>query len=119
MPDPKLQAAMEEIKAVLTKHDIAGIILLESQKYAEYYYELSPTWSCAKIEGDQLHIRAKREHFPSDVAQAKCLTETIGMIVGFGDMTARTLDAVTKTIKMIGEHFDVVHQTRAEPPPEK
>lgn len=36
MPDAKLKEAMEEIKAVLTKHDIAAIVLLQSQTHSEF-----------------------------------------------------------------------------------
>ncbi len=48
MPDPKLLAAMEEIKVVLHKHDIAAVVILSSQTHVEYLHEISPSWSCAR-----------------------------------------------------------------------
>ena len=109
---------MAEIKAVLTKYDIAGVILLESPAHSEYFYELSPTWSCAKIEGAQLRVKALRADFQSDEAQVKCLRETIGMLAGFADLSAQSLDALTRVLKMLGEHLNIAHQSRHEPPPE-
>ncbi len=107
---------MEEVKVVLAKHDIAGVVLLASQTHTEYLYEFSTSWSCAKIEGDQLHIKAKREHFPSKEAHVKCVTETVGMLAGFGDVMAQALDAMTRVLRALGQQFEIAHQSRHEPP---
>jgi len=107
---------MEEIKVVLHKHDIAGVILLASPTHTEYLYEFSTTWSCAKLEGPQLRIRAKREDFPTEEAHVKCVTETIGMLAGFGNVMARGLEAMTHVLKALGQQFEIAHEDKHGPP---
>jgi hypothetical protein len=114
MPDPKLKVAMAEVKEVLAKYDIGAIVLLASPTHSEYLYEFSPTWSCAKIEGAQLRVKALRADFPSEEAQVKCLKETIGMLAGFADLSAQSLEALTRVLKMLGEHLNIAHQSKHE-----
>jgi hypothetical protein len=46
---PKLRTAMEEIKAVIKKHDIAGVVVLHTPGYGEHFIKIDPSYSCAKI----------------------------------------------------------------------
>lgn len=46
---PKLRQAMEEIKAVLKKHDIAGVVVLHSPGYGEHYTKLSTSYSAIEL----------------------------------------------------------------------
>lgn len=50
--DPRLKAAMQEIKEVLTKYDIAGHTVLVSPTHSEYNTQF-PTWSLAQWEQDE------------------------------------------------------------------
>ena len=65
---PKLKMAMEEIKAVLKKHDIGAFCVLHTPGHSEYLMEITPSYSCAKIESSgNLRIRAKlNEDFGGD-----------------------------------------------------
>lgn len=42
---PKLRQAMAEIKAVLEKHDIAGLVVLHTPGYGEHLIKLDPSYS--------------------------------------------------------------------------
>ncbi len=56
---PKLKNAMSEIKAILEKHDIAGLIVLHTEGgLSEYLMKIDPGYSVAKFK-DQETIRFK------------------------------------------------------------
>ncbi len=64
---PKLKKAMAAIKDVLEAYDIAGIIVIHTPGHSEYINHISPSYSCAKQEGDNLRIRAKASDYNGDV----------------------------------------------------
>lgn len=114
MPDPTLQQAMEEIKAILRKHDVAAVVLLSSPKHMEFLYGLTPTWSCAKLEphpdgGEAIRIRSSRDEYVSEDAQRQCLEYTIGMFMGFFSLLKQAEDQMLNITALLGQHFDVEH----------
>lgn len=114
MPDPKLKIAAEEIKAVLLKYDCAAIVILCSESHLEYLHHVTPSWSCAKLEGNELRIKAKREDFPTLEAQKKCVTDTIGMVVGFLDAANNTAAQMTEVARLLATQFEFSHFTKHE-----
>lgn len=109
MPDPKLQAAAEEIKDIMKKHDIGGLIVLASPTHLEFLHKFDPSWSCASyevIEGlEGIRIRCKREDFPSVEAQKKSLEDTVGMMMGIGDHCRNVVEAADKMALFIGNQM--------------
>jgi len=64
---PKLKKAMEEIKSIIHKHDIAALVVLHTPGDSEYLNAITPSYSCMKWNGDELRIRAKlKEDFNGD-----------------------------------------------------
>lgn len=114
MPDPILKEAMEEIKAVLAKHDLAAVVLLAGPAHMEWFYELSPTWSCAKLTGDQMRIHALRSEYPTLEAHKKIVTETVGLVFGFVDVCKKATEDMSKVAIMLGHHMDIQHWSRDE-----
>lgn len=114
MPDPKLKIAAEEIKAVLQKHDCAAVVVLASETHLEYLHHVTPSWSCAKLEGNVLRIRAKREDFASVEAHKKCLSDTIGMVVGFLDAANNTAAQMQEVACVIARQIEFSHFTKEE-----
>lgn len=47
---PKLKNAMEEIKQIINKYDIGGLIVLHSPGYGEHYMKLNPSYSALEIK---------------------------------------------------------------------
>lgn len=108
--DPVLKAAMEEIKAVLVKYDIAGVCQLESKTHGEWLNHITPSWSCAFFEDEKqtlLRVRALLKDYPSKEARNEAIRLTTSMILGFKDGSerlARNMEAVAKMIsKIVGE----------------
>lgn len=82
--DPKLKAAMEEIKAVLTKYDIAAVAILQSKTHGEWLNEITPSWSCAKMERDEkgrqgIRFKATLQEYGSKEARNEAIRLTAGM----------------------------------------
>lgn len=107
MSDPILKDAAEEIKAILRKHDIAGVFMLQSKSHAEWVHQISPSWSAAKLEDKDgrtiLRVRCKREDFPSKEAQKECLELTTGMLMAFITFAERLKSDLTPMIMAIGK----------------
>src|SRR5689334_25239828 len=113
MADPKLKAAMEEIKAILRAHDIAAVVTLQSPGSVEYLYELSPSWSCITLEGDgQVRIRAKAKTGPPE--EKERLRVSAGMVIAFADLGWRAWDDFTKLTRVIGQHVEIQNVLRRD-----
>jgi hypothetical protein len=77
---PKLKKAMEEIKAVLNKHDIAASVILHTPGFTEYLNHVDTSYSCVTIEGNKLRIQTKgRSH------QHK--TDSVNMVSHFAEVS--------------------------------
>ena len=88
---PKLKKAMEQIKAILKEHDIAAYVVLHTPGYREYLNHISPSYSCAKFEGDSaVRVRAKLEDYGGDAKiRNQKLTDTVNMVSHFTDALSR------------------------------
>jgi len=62
---PKLKKAMDEIKAVLKKHDIGAIVCLHTPGYIEYLNEVQPSYSAIslKTDGSGYAIKGHSKHY--------------------------------------------------------
>lgn len=83
MPDPRLKEAMEEIKAVIKKYDIAATVHLQSPGYSEFLYELSPTWSAITVEENYLRIKAAAK--TGGPKEQERLRLSVSIVMGFLD----------------------------------
>jgi hypothetical protein len=65
---PKLKIAMEEIKAILDKHDIAAVVVLHEPSFIECLTRINPSYSCASFteKEEGIRVRAKLEDFGGD-----------------------------------------------------
>lgn len=65
--NPKLKEATAEVKAILAKHNIAGMVVLCSGEQSEYLNYIAapdgPSWSCLIWEPEGVRIRAKALRF--------------------------------------------------------
>lgn len=108
-----LKEAAAEIKAVIAKHDLAAMVILQSPSNLEYVNEISPSWSAAKLSADgAFRLRARREEFPSRDAHINCLKETVGMLLSFMRQSERNAANLTEVLGIVGKHLDVAHTER-------
>lgn len=102
--DPKLRAAMAEIKQTLKEFNIAGMITLQSESHTEFALELEPSWSLLRFvrEGKAVHIKIYHSRQPQ-------LNQTCSMIYSFRDLVAMFFSQFDDMAKLIESHSKVVH----------
>jgi hypothetical protein len=112
---PKLKAAMEEIKAIIRKHDVAAFVVLHEPGFSEYFTEISPSYSCAKFEagGSAIRIKAKvEEDFGGHVeAQQAALHHTSNML----HLLGLTGGKIAMNLFEVSEQFDKHTGARHDP----
>jgi hypothetical protein len=104
MPDPKVQAAIDEIEAVLEKHDMAGICFVSSESHIHYLHHFTASWC----------VRAKPKDYPNEEAYKKSVSNTVGMLMGFIDAIKFTRDGLIKTVADVGKRVTISHITKEE-----
>lgn len=82
---PKLKVAMEEIKEVLKKNDIAGFVVLHTPGFTEFLNHIEPSYSCAKPEKEGIRFRAKSAELGKEKVN-QLAADTYNMIVHFADV---------------------------------
>lgn len=105
---PKLKTAMEEIKAILAKHDIGAMVVLHTPGHSEFLNKLNPSYSCIIQTGDHIRFRSKLADYGGDknawqkkttdsLNLLQCITETVGHVIlpliDFTEKLEQSLDA--------------------------
>jgi hypothetical protein len=117
--DEKLKAPLAEIRAIIKKHDIGGLIILGSRTHTDFGFELSPSWSCAKLEQDDqgragIRFLSKLVDYPSRAEQKKHIEATTGLLMGLLHVLTRNKDDLETVIAALGSRFDISHWDREE-----
>lgn len=110
---PLLKEAMAEIKAVLSKHDIAGYVVLQTPGFSEFVLGISPTWSALRLERNpetgKTHMRFKcsKEDFNSAEEQRQCLENTVNLLAHFTDVLHNHYTGFAEILKTAEEEFEI------------
>jgi hypothetical protein len=76
-----LKVAAEEIKEILRKYDIAGIVSLHNVGFGEYFMHLRTSYSCAyQISDETMVFKSKREDYKTQEEHIKKLSDTANML---------------------------------------
>ena len=87
----KLRYVSNLILEILKEHDVAACVVLHEPGFSEFINFIEPSYSCAKIEGDQLKIRSKASDYNGDTQKRdKALTDTSNMLVLLAETTGTT-----------------------------
>jgi hypothetical protein len=80
---PKLKKAMQEIQDILSKHDIAGVVVIHTPGHTEYLNKLDPTYSCVTFTGDKLRFKSQLADYNGDKTAWKQKTaDSVDMMHG-------------------------------------
>lgn len=115
--DPKLKAAMEEIKVILARYDCAASVILQSPKHVEHLIHVSPSWSCMALENNR--IRFKAALATGDAAEKERGIQSLGTVMGFIDAARLIQENFEKLALMIGEKVGIEHVSRFSPHEDK
>jgi hypothetical protein len=116
--DPKLKEAMAEIKAILSKHDIAGAISLVSETHSEYRLQF-PSWSMAQLTEKGLRFRGKAADYPNKEAANEALTRSLHVLLQIRDLTAQHQAVMLKILDALEKHVDFDHTPYADHTPHR
>lgn len=70
---------MENIKAILKKNDIAGFVVLHTPGYSEFLNHMETSYSCAKIQGEEVRLKLKSSEVGKERAK-QLANDTYNMI---------------------------------------
>lgn len=102
-PDPKLVAAMEEVKAILKKNDIVGVVILQSAESSEFLTQFEASWNAVKLIPDgerRVKVQVCTTDRPKEQRQ-ELFSNSIGMVMGFQDslrVTQENLGIIARCI---------------------
>jgi len=121
MPDPKIDTLRREIQDLVRKRNVAAVVFLASPTHTNFLYEVTPSWSCARLEpGPEgcvcIRVRSKRVDYPSDQAQKEDLQRTIGMFLGLAEACESAAANFTRLAMLVGQKTIIEHSSRLEPP---
>jgi len=117
---PKLKKAMEEIKLVLAKYDIAGFVVIHTPGNSEYFIKIDPTYSCAKFEGDMVRIKAKlSEYGGNKELWTEKVSDTANMFSLISETAGKTIIGLIEVSEKLdqivdAEHFDNGHSSHTQ-----
>lgn len=97
--DPKLRAAMREIRLILAKHDIGGAVCLGSKTHGEFA-DIPPQWCTIKAKEDYLRLRLPVKS-DRELANASLfwVLSMRDQLVHFAGMYLQRTDAIDKMMK--------------------
>ncbi len=83
---PKLKRVMEEIKTILKQNDIAGFVVIHTPGYSEFLNHVETSYSCAKIQGDEVRLKLKAAEVGLEKAK-QIATDTLNMVTHIAKAT--------------------------------
>lgn len=107
---PKLRAALEEIKAVCKKHDIAGAFVLHEPGFAEYGLAFEPSYSLCKLISNGYKIEITPETCAGDKMKLnKAVAQTANMVMMMHTLLEHATVQVGMMNAAIIEKFEITH----------
>lgn len=85
----RLKLARIEIEAILAKHDLAGVVVLHTPGMAEFFYQISPSYSVCWLDEEAQMLRMKskldQDYGGDQAAQQLDLAATANMTASLAD----------------------------------
>lgn len=109
--DPNLQAAINEVRAVLQRRGLAGTCMIVSPDEAAYAYVMSAPWSAIQLDANTplgFRITAKSSVEGQERATARMggALHTICQLSDFGAQTQDWMEQLKAMLRGAGVEFD-------------
>jgi hypothetical protein len=109
--NPELQQALDEVKAIMQRYDLAGACMLVSADEAAYTYGLHASWSAWRPDAQTplgVRFRANSTADGKDVTQKRIEggIHTICQLADFGRQTAIWMEQMKVMLRDAGFDFD-------------
>lgn len=110
---PKLKNAMSEIKDILQKYDIAGLVMLHTEGgLSEFLMRIDPSYSIARVEnGDTIRFKAnlKNDFNGNKQLLEHKLANTANMLRHFSDVGGNLILGVMQVSDYFEEYVGAEH----------
>lgn len=107
---PKLKRVMQEIKDILSRENIAGVVVLHEPGAVEYLVKVDPTYSCAKLQDGKLLMKATADEFGGDTTKRnRLIADTANMLHMTADAIGPIAIALLESSKFIDKHVEARH----------
>lgn len=107
----KLKQAMEEIKEVMKKYDIGGLVVLHTPGYIENYMKINPSYSALEFK-DKKHILMKgKDNYKSDkYTHIQAVENSLNLLKSICDVTAITIYPIMEASQSMDVFYNATHQ---------
>lgn len=110
--NPKLKKALEEIKLILKKYDIAANVILHTPGHTEYLVHITPSYSCAWFENDKIRFRARKEDYNGNaMIRDKKIIDTLNMLRLLSDTSGQNALALLTVADQLDKITGAVHES--------
>lgn len=107
---PKLKMAAEDIKDVLKKYDIAAVVVLHTPGFSEYLFAVTPTYSCAELDGGRFRVKIKLSHYNDDKKMRdRFVKDTTNMMYHLSHITGTLAMNLLEASKILDETVQADH----------
>lgn len=107
---PKLKRAIQEIKDILSREDIAGVVIVHEPGFSEFLVKVDPTYSCAKIQDGQLRVKSKKEDFKENPAmREKVVQNTANMLHMLGTNGGHCILPIMEMSSKVDRQIEAEH----------
>jgi hypothetical protein len=110
-----IEQVVDEIEALLRKHDVAGCVVLASKTgELEYLLVFDVSWT-AIVREDETKMRLV-DGFPSPEVRRKKFGDTVGMISGVGSTLIATCALIDNILGSIAKAMNIPLKKKAKEP---
>lgn len=112
---PKLKKAAAEIKDILDKHDIAGIVVLHTPGHGEFLTKIDTSYSCAFIdhtpgkEGIRVRTRLQEDYGGNSKKRNDSQRDTMNMFHILSHLVGTQAMHMIETEKMLEKKLNPTH----------
>ena len=108
---PKLKNAMEEIKQILNKHDIAGLIVLHEPGYGEHYIKINPSYSALEFKNREGIIMKGRQRYNSNkIKHNKAIENSLSLLKVLCELAGKTIIPLIEVSQKMDEYYNATHK---------
>lgn len=114
----RLKIARAEIEGVLKKHDLGAVVVLHTPGMTEFFYDITPSYSCCWIDeaAGQLRMKSRAADYGGDKdAQLRDQAATANMVHGLAEdlrSAAGMFGSIAPVLDraLRAEHTEAVHK---------
>lgn len=110
---PSLESVRDEITAIIKKHDLTGMIVLQDCKRGVHSVQLQATWNATTHE-DKGTIRIKADSASGPVEEAEKLKNSVGSLLALMDVLNNRAKELEGLAMEIAKQVKFEHMTKFE-----